>query len=1194
MGTVDLSRAAFEPTKRYAGVRMQQGRVNLDDDFNEAARIADDDEQRMLVHIIGPAGSPDGGFAVSDPTMTGAALDFAIGAGTMYLGGLRVWNPQAARFVMQPDWLLQPASEQALPDEGRTDLVYLEVWKQPVTAVEDAELFEVALAGPDTAARMRTMWRVHLAPKVAAGDCPSAWAAFIAAWKAAALGDVAGSGESVVDATLAVGIVPGGPSDDLCSPPVAGGYLGAENQAIRVELVDATHFTWGFDNASPLYRVQIGADRTTITLETEPKDQAHWPTAGQIVEILPWSAVLPNGEKLAEVSGQLSRVQGSYNPELRTLVLQSAVPAGFGEEWTSRGDAGALAPALADRHYYMRVWNRGDDTASPVEIPFVPGTAVPLGATGLEVTFTGTQFVRGDHWIIAARPETPDELVPWSFATGRRPHGVRRYFTPLALVRWHRAGTGLTWELLHDCRRVFPPLTRLQTCCTYTVGDEQESFGRFKSIQAAVDALPPEGGKVCVLPGRWQEQVTIRNRRNVVIEGCGPRSRLFAPRGDDTCGILISGSQAVTIRSLLIDGGLRSAVVIWDDRGPTPLGAPPDDPGPLGGVVGGAGGAASEEKPVPLSTRILLEQLLLLASARPAVAAFGGSFITLCDSAIEHGPLLEAVGKGDAGRWPAVYMLADDVRIECNTIRGLAARDEPLTSVGLPTFRTMAMGGIQIGGGSERVLIRRNVIAGGNGDGITLGSWAWVPTKLFDLPWERLILIWKLTATGFGIVVNEDGCIEIVWDPPPPAGDPDNPMVPVSMGDLRDIRIVDNAITGMGRAGIGVARWWPLDGRDVMIRVERLTIETNRIAECLRLEIPELPPSLREAAAAGAIALADAETVVIRDNLIERNGRTHVDPVCGVFFLRVAGLSVERNRILDNAPRVVTQQGPRPGFRGGVFVLQALPPSTEVTVREVQTLRASGVPALRVAGNVITVPEGRCLVLIGQGTMAVTDNQLTSRGVGTANRGFEGAANLAGISGVLDVLGGCTVFALNLGRTNELGGQIATLQGMKDVEVAPRPGLDATEPVLAGGDTLLGHNQISLDLLEAGVVSVGSSVVVASIGDDVELDGNQMQIEQDRDIVSIHALVAGWSTRFTGNRCEETLIAANNVTAGLSAFVFGPMAVVTSNVTTHCILVIAALRAVADNVALIQAFKKAACAGAEAAGAAFSQRFMGS
>ena len=71
---------------------------------------------------------------------------------------------------------------------------------------------------------------------------------------------------------------------DLCSPPVAGGYLGAENQAIRIQLVSGTEFTWGFDNAAPLYRVQLANDnagvRRRIVMLTEPADQAHWPLSG--------------------------------------------------------------------------------------------------------------------------------------------------------------------------------------------------------------------------------------------------------------------------------------------------------------------------------------------------------------------------------------------------------------------------------------------------------------------------------------------------------------------------------------------------------------------------------------------------------------------------------------------------------------------------------------------------------------------------------------------------------------------------------------------------------------------------------------------------------------------------------------------------------------------------------------------------
>ena len=63
-------------------------------------------------------------------------------------------------------------SEQADPDDPpltaptgavRKDLVYLDVWLEPVTYVEDPDLREIALGGPDTATRMQLRQRVRVA-----------------------------------------------------------------------------------------------------------------------------------------------------------------------------------------------------------------------------------------------------------------------------------------------------------------------------------------------------------------------------------------------------------------------------------------------------------------------------------------------------------------------------------------------------------------------------------------------------------------------------------------------------------------------------------------------------------------------------------------------------------------------------------------------------------------------------------------------------------------------------------------------------------------------------------------------------------------------------------------------------------------------------------------------------------------------
>ena len=69
MATGDISRDAFDPGKHYSGVRMQQGRVITDDDWNDNERIEDEDHRRTRVDIIGPAGSPDNGFRIENPTI---------------------------------------------------------------------------------------------------------------------------------------------------------------------------------------------------------------------------------------------------------------------------------------------------------------------------------------------------------------------------------------------------------------------------------------------------------------------------------------------------------------------------------------------------------------------------------------------------------------------------------------------------------------------------------------------------------------------------------------------------------------------------------------------------------------------------------------------------------------------------------------------------------------------------------------------------------------------------------------------------------------------------------------------------------------------------------------------------------------------------------------------------------------------
>lgn len=552
MSTIDLSRDATDFRKRYDGVRMQQGRVLTDDDFNQAAAIEEEQLRRTTVESIGPYGSSNDGFL---PKEVGAAMNkiqLRLSEGSLYLGGIRLDMPASGEmFNLQKDWLnFDPASDWPTPPldgKPRVDLVWIEAWRQAVTAVEDRELLEVALGGPDTTARMRSLRRVRILTNVGSDVCAQAWQAAISAW--ASSGSLADDYEWSAGARLSVGFTAPSATGSLCSPPVAGGYLGAENQAIRVQAVSATEYTWGYDNGAPLYRALLKAGGK-LKLLTPPKDAAHWPLKGQVVEILGWAAALNNGERLAEESGFLTKVTSSYDPDSQELTLAAAPPAGFASQWEGRTDKSSFyQPKLVNgedvEHFvYLRVWNRGDDLASPPAIPLGTG---PLGQTGLSVKFSGKPPRAGDHWIIAARPAAPDVVTPWSLAgaAGEPPRGPKRYRAPLALLAWSAQGT----VTVYDCRPKFRPLTR-QRCCLEWVAKPGPGW------ESVFEQIPSKGdAAICFPPGNYptDKPILVAGKGRLRLLGAGASSRLTGPAAEIV--LQFQNCDGVEMRDLHVHGG---------------------------------------------------------------------------------------------------------------------------------------------------------------------------------------------------------------------------------------------------------------------------------------------------------------------------------------------------------------------------------------------------------------------------------------------------------------------------------------------------------------------------------------------------------------------------------------------------------------------------------------------------------------
>ena len=167
----DFSRRVLDAGKHYAGVLHQQGRVWLDSDWNEEVA----EQLRLLRHetldVVGVCGVPEPGeaFLISpNPNVSATAPgDFLIGGGTGRLGrayveGVACQLDAPATYLTQPDLPIPPI---AMPTDG-SDLnavVYLEVWDRLITVLEDADIREVVLAGPDTTTRIKTIAQVRVA-----------------------------------------------------------------------------------------------------------------------------------------------------------------------------------------------------------------------------------------------------------------------------------------------------------------------------------------------------------------------------------------------------------------------------------------------------------------------------------------------------------------------------------------------------------------------------------------------------------------------------------------------------------------------------------------------------------------------------------------------------------------------------------------------------------------------------------------------------------------------------------------------------------------------------------------------------------------------------------------------------------------------------------------------------------------------
>jgi hypothetical protein len=589
----DLSRKTFNALDDYFGVVMQQGRVQLDADWNTMVDQISRRLQAESLDTFGPAVVPrvtPEGFLISGP-----ASGFEIGPGRIYVDGLLAenhtetlkWDARLAEISGTAK--LSGADIDAAPSgvtgttayddqpyypnppdlpAGENLLVYLDVWQRDITHLQDADLVDTAV-GVDTTARRQTVWQVRYLGGVGAIDAATADA------------DIPGWLEAIHPSSARLSTDTGDLTDDdnPCLLQPQAGYKGLENQLYRVQVHDGgplgtATFKWSRDNAIVASRVSAMPSGNQIVVESLGRDDVLAFHEGD------WVEVTDDHRDLMGLPGEIRRIQlgGGIDTATRTITLEgSPLPIGSGAgEFPVKGSN----QTYPGRNTRVIRWDQSGlvfredesehadlDAASSsgvIEIP-AAGTRLFL-EKGILVDFDledvvaeasfGPVFKTGDNWTFAARVndasiETLDRAPP---------QGIHHHFAKLAIID---SGN------IIDCRTLWPPEMGGEGCaCTVCVEPEGHNNGT-ATIQQAIDqVVAAGGGTVCLSVGRYNIGDTIRISGNsVALRGQGWQTMLVAQKPLELIEI---GGEApatnVSIENLFgittVTSGARPAVAV--------------------------------------------------------------------------------------------------------------------------------------------------------------------------------------------------------------------------------------------------------------------------------------------------------------------------------------------------------------------------------------------------------------------------------------------------------------------------------------------------------------------------------------------------------------------------------------------------------------------------------------------------------
>ena len=429
----DFTRDTFNRPKGYSQVLMQQGRVQLDADFNEQSAILLHCLRAVVKDFVGPFGGPvNSGFKIKLDAVPKS--DFKIEAGHYYVDGILCENGEAGDASADTAYSAVKLPGDLTGTAGRY-LVYLDVWERFVNYLDDDAMRESALGGPDTAGRAKVISQVRttgrladnitLIPENANNNyVKTNWQTWVDAWQPMHRGSLKAQ---VVD--------PDGDNTDPCLTSPDAKYRGDANRLYRVEVhqpgkAGTATFKWSRENGSVVTAWLKSEDPRIVV-----RDAGGF-AANQ------WVELIDDDDELSGQPGQLGKVTHVEDDAL-TIELPSGTP---------------LKHLNLDKHPKVRRWDqtetekthlRADDRGVYGDVVINENTWLAL-EDGIQIYFGSVGegadphhiYRSGDYWLIPARVATGGIEWPTTGGTAQAlpPHGIEHHYAPLGLITADAAG----------------------------------------------------------------------------------------------------------------------------------------------------------------------------------------------------------------------------------------------------------------------------------------------------------------------------------------------------------------------------------------------------------------------------------------------------------------------------------------------------------------------------------------------------------------------------------------------------------------------------------------------------------------------------------------------------------------------------------------------------------------------------------